>query len=122
MFKALRIISSLLTPVALICAMVMSGFAHTPAVQSEMTPELAAYVAAGGLLSDICGNTGGQNSAVGQKCEACRLAGGALIPRDCHGIPLRLLEQTRIRTFVAVQLHNARPLDPARLTRAPPQA
>lgn len=111
----------LLTPLALIFAMAVSGFAHKT-MQPSLSPGFAAYVAAGGSLADICGGSGEQDGAQGQKCEACRLIGAALVPRNCHGIALKLSDQTRIFTFIAKRLHHTRPLDPARLTRAPPQA
>lgn len=87
-----------------------------------MSPELAIYVAAGGSLADICGGSDEQGSAYGQKCEACRLIGAVLVPRNCHGVPLLISDQTRVLTFVAKRLHHTRQLDPTRLTRAPPTA
>jgi hypothetical protein len=111
----------LLTSFALIVAMAASGFAHTGS-RAALTPELMAYVAAGGSLADICGAPIEQDGAQGQKCEACRLMGAAILPRTCHGIPVVLSDQTRKFAFVAKRLHHARPLDPSHLTRAPPQA
>jgi hypothetical protein len=106
---------------ALIFALVGAGFAHT-SMQPAMSPELAEFVAAGGSLADICGSSGEQDGARGAKCEACRLMNASLIPRNCHAAPLTYTTQTRVLAFVAIQLHNKQPLDPARLTRAPPQA
>ena len=111
----------LFATIALITAMVVSAFAHTGA-RPSLSPELTAYVAAGGLLADICGSSEEQDGAQGQKCEACRLVGAAILPRDCYGIPLVLTDQTRVLSFVAKRLLYAHPIDPARLTRAPPQA
>ncbi|KIN64564.1 hypothetical protein Z946_3456 [Sulfitobacter noctilucicola] len=101
--------------------MAVSAFAHTGA-RPALSPELEAYVAAGGTLAELCGTAGEQDGTQGQKCEACRLIGAALLPRDAHGVPVARCDQTRILTFVAKRLHNSRPLDPARQTRAPPQA
>lgn len=109
------------TSLALIFAMGASGFAHGGA-RAPISPDLAAYVAAGGLLADICGGSGEQDSATGQKCEACRLIGAALVPQNCPGIPVLVTDQTQVLSFVAKQIHRTHPLDPARLTRAPPQA
>jgi hypothetical protein len=121
MLKSSPNICKLLTILALILAMAASGFAHAGA-RPTLSPDLAAYVAAGGSFADICGTSGEQDSRLGQKCEACLLIGAALLPRSCHGVPLTLSEQTRILIFVAKRLHNTRQLDSARLARAPPQA
>lgn len=120
MFRAQITICKFLTAIALMFALVSSGFAHT-GYRSAMSADLAAYVAAGGALNDICGGSGEQNSTVGQKCEACRLIGAALVPRACVAVPMILTDQTRVLSFVAKRLHHDRPLDPTRLTRAPPQ-
>lgn len=121
MLNALSTLCKFFTSLALILAIAAIGFAHSNA-RKALSPELAAYVAEGGSLADICGGTDKQNSAHGQKCEACRLIGAALMPRNCYGVPLLVSDQTRILTFVAKRLHRARPLDPTRLTRAPPKA
>ena len=121
MFVMLPAFCKLLTSFALICALVVSGFAHNGA-RSAMSPELAEYVAAGGSLIDLCGSTGEQDGTLGQRCEACRLIEAALLPRNCQVIPLTQSDQTLVLTFVAKRLHQTRPLDPTRLTRAPPQA
>lgn len=105
---------------ALIVAMAGSGFAHK-VERSELSPDLAAYVAAGGLLIDICG-TGGQTEAGGVKCDACRLIGAAVVPLDTGLGPVVLTAPARKMAFVAKRLRNSQGLDPARLTRAPPQA
>lgn len=109
-----------LTSCALIIALAASGFAHA-SPRMAFSADLLAYVAAGGSLDDLCGTAGEQDGARTQKCEACRLVGVAILPRDCHGIPVRLSDQTFKLSFVAKRLHQTRPLDPSRLTRAPPQ-
>ncbi|MDO6485309.1 hypothetical protein [Shimia thalassica] len=111
----------ILTSVAVIFAMAASGFAHSGA-RPALSAKLEAYVAAGGSLSDICGLGGEQGGGLGQECYACQLIGAALVPRVCHGVPLVLTDQTRVLSFVAKRLHQRHPLDPARLTRAPPKA
>jgi hypothetical protein len=105
---------------ALIFAMAASGFAHSSA-RKALSPELAAYVAAGGSLADICGRSDEQDKANGQRCEVCRLIGAVIVPRNCHGAPLSVSDHTRIFAFVAKRLHRTHPLDPTRLTRAPPK-
>jgi hypothetical protein len=71
--------SKLLVVFALICAMASSGFAHRFVSQS-LDPALAAYVAAGGSLEDICGPTKGSSHQIAQSCEACRLVNAAVLP------------------------------------------
>lgn len=119
--KSPSTLCKLLTSVALIFAMVSSGFAHT-GLRPALSPDITAYVAAGGSLSDICGSIGEQDGTYSQKCEACRLMDTALAPRFCHALPMVLSDQTRVLAFVAKRLYHSRPLDPTRLTRAPPQA
>lgn len=122
MIKPPSILCKLITSFALIIAMAASGLAHAGVRPPALSPDLAEYVLAGGSLADICGYAGEQEGAQGQKCEACRLIGAALIPRICHGVPIVLSDQTRVLTFAAKRLHQQHPLDPARQTRAPPQA
>lgn len=109
------------TCLALILAMAASGLAHT-GMRPVPPPGLAAFIATGGTLAGICGMAGEESDPQGGTCDACRPVGAALPPRACHGIPLRHSVQTRVLTFVAIRLHNAQPVDPARLTRAPPLA
>ncbi|WP_281991180.1 hypothetical protein [Sulfitobacter geojensis] len=112
---------SSLVAAALILAVALSGFAHRGG-QAALSPDLAAYVAAGGALADLCGGPGEQEGGPSQKCEACRQIGAAVIPHSVRCAPAILNGETRTLTFVAKRLHHARPLDPAQLTRAPPQA
>ncbi|SFT01330.1 hypothetical protein SAMN04488040_2760 [Sulfitobacter marinus] len=121
MFKLTQPFRNALTAFALVFAMVFSGVAHTGLARA-MSPDLAAYVATGGSLEDLCTPASGNNGAQAKKCEVCRLLGAALEPRPCVGAPLVVTEKTRVLTFVAKRLHHRHPLDPARLTRAPPQA
>jgi hypothetical protein len=111
----------LITTFALIVAFGVSGFAHSK-VQTTLTPELAMYVANGGSLADLCGTSGDADGPNLYKCEACRLIASAILSDAAYGLPECLSGQTRIFLFVAKLLHNSHPLDPTRLTRAPPQA
>jgi hypothetical protein len=111
----------LLTSIALVFALVSSSFAHT-GFRPALSPDLAAYVAAGGSLVDFCGKSSEKEVVQGQKCDVCRLIGAIFLPQAYHGAPLVVLEQTLTLSFVAKRLHHTRPLDPSRLTRAPPQA
>lgn len=119
--KARAPLCHLLTTFAVIIAVAASAFGHT-AVRPAPSQELVAYVAAGGSLGDLCGTAEDQDGVPGQKCEVCRLFGSVALPDICFGVPVAVNQQARTLTFVAQLVHNSRPLDPARLTRAPPQA
>jgi len=104
---------------ALAIALTMIGFAHR-AAPTAMTPELEAYVAAGGVLSDICGTFDGEGVPVAFDCEACRITDNVIHSR-MYGIAPAELTETLALAFVAKRIAERKELDPARLTRAPPQ-
>lgn len=107
--------------ISLIIAFVTLGFAHK-SISTQLAPELAAYVAAGGSLDDLCGGDQLPGHAASVSCEACRIADSFAIFQDCK--LSASAEQVRVRTwrFVAKRLLETQDLDPARLTRAPPYA
>lgn len=117
----LNLLSRFFTTFTLIVAFAASGFAHST-IQTEMTPELAAYVANGGSLAELCGTSGRPDQRALAKCEACRLINAAILPTADLGVLDCSTVKTRNYLFIAQCAHNACPLDPARLTRAPPQA
>lgn len=98
-------------------ALVSVGFAHR-----NMQPELAAYLAAGGSLDDICGSMGGDDIAPSSDCEACRLSDSLIHLPVCDHRIITTTDATFVFGFVAKRLIQSQGLDPARLTRAPPQA
>ena len=105
---------------ALAVALTAVGFAHRTAPQ-PMTPELADYIAAGGLLSDLCVTPNGETRGTVAECEACRVISAtlALAPeRMC----LAKTEKTLTYAFVAKRIAERNDLDPTRLSRAPPRA
>ena len=107
--------------IALAIALTAVGFAHRAAL-TGMTPELAAYVAAGGELSDICGIADGEeNTPIALDCEACRLTDNAVQPIIGCVVHIEL-EETLVLAVVAKRISERNDLDPARLTRAPPRA
>lgn len=106
--------------IALAIALTSVGFAHRLA-PTGITPELAAYVAAGGQLSDICGIADGENTPLAYDCEACRLTDNIAQPGVGCTVHIELAE-TLALAFVAKRISERNDLDPARLTRAPPQA
>src|SRR6056297_2860840 len=68
-----------LTVLALLVAFATAGLSHRAASQLP-DPDLVAYVQAGGVLSDICGDADGGAHPGASTCEACRLVGVAVLP------------------------------------------
>jgi len=101
-----------------------SGLAHqmpedqTPALSTE----LAAYIASGGALSDICNYTSDTGEEATTKCDACRLIGAAVLPSTTACASVIFPDQTRALVFVATRLVRSQRPDRTRLTRAPPHA
>lgn len=60
--------------VSVLCALalILVSFVHRPVLADPVDSELAAYLAAGGSLSDICGSPTGEASGV--ECPACIIA------------------------------------------------
>lgn len=105
----------------LVLTLVGAGVFHTGA-RSSVPSELAAYVAAGGALTDICGDMPEGDESGQFRCETCRLIGVALVPSALYSAALVCGVRTLRLQHVATQIHYAKPLDPSRLSRAPPQA
>lgn len=108
------------TVCAILIALTAVGFAHR-LDRGAASPELAAYVAAGGDLADLCG-TDGQGGKLGSSCDACRIVDATVILRTTCGTTTAHTLRTQNFAFVATEVHRRHPHDPARLTRAPPQA
>ena len=62
---------------AIAVAMTGSSFAHR-ADPADLDENMLAYVAAGGALVHLCGQTGFADAS--QTCDACRLADGVIVP------------------------------------------
>lgn len=106
--------------IAVAIALSSVGFAHRTS-SMVITPELAEYVASGGQLSDICGITDGEGTPSAFDCEACRITDNTVQTKTtCFAV--RELVETHAFEFVAKRIAERSELDPARLTRAPPQA
>lgn len=110
-----------ITTLSLVVALLAVGFAHK-STTSGLSPELEAYVAQGGSLADICGERGGKDPIVPVGCEACRLSDSLSLGGTCSALPPLTLTQTKSAHFIAKLLRHSQSPDPARLTRAPPQA
>jgi hypothetical protein len=119
MLGLLHFLGRQLTTISLICAFVSLGFAHK-GIPTPMTPELAAYVAAGGSISDICGSDHQPEHGQALDCEACRITDNFATLQGCKLIASVELESVQTWRFVAKRLSEKQRLDPARLTRAPP--
>ena len=114
--QILKRLTALLTAVALLSV----GFAHR-AAQTDLPEDLAAYVAAGGSLADICGEVGGDGASAAD-CEACRVADNLQELRAPELRASGTCKRILASRFVAKTLARSRGLDPARAPRAPPQA
>lgn len=121
MTNARNMASKLLITLTLVCGLVSSSFAHT-GFRVIPSPEIAAYLAAGGVLADICGNASDQDGTAPQKCEACRLIETVFSSSNDVCMIITLSAEMQAQTFVAKRLRQTLALDAARLSRAPPKA
>lgn len=119
MLGVLHHLSRQLTTIILVCAFVLLGFAHKN-IQPPLTPELVAYVAAGGSISDICGGDHQSEHEDATNCEACRIGDCLMMMQGSDHIASVELERIQTWRFIAKRLAESQGLDPARLTRAPP--
>ncbi|WP_162617532.1 hypothetical protein [Yoonia maritima] len=106
---------------ALFIALAAAGVS-TVAKKPALTADLAAYLAAGGSFSDLCGDTTDPSKAAFTHCAACHLIAAVVLPSVCHGPPLVVAGDYDKLIAVAQNIRNAQRLDPARLSRAPPHA
>jgi hypothetical protein len=83
-----------------------------------LDPQIAQFIAAGGALSDICGDMSGHT---GGTCESCRMVAPVLVP-EATQILRPLLVPTLLRRDTQVRppalLHHAQITPPV---RAPPK-
>ena len=117
----ISIVGRLFTTLALMVALVGLGTA-SPAQHSEMDADLAAYLAAGGTFADLCGGTTDPRKPMHKHCAACHLIAAAVLPPVSYGPPAIIFGDYDVLVAVAQNIRNAQRLDPARLSRAPPQA
>lgn len=119
MFGFLHLLGRHLTTILLIGAFVSLGFAHKE-IPAPMSPELRAYVAAGGSIDDICGADHNPDHEQALNCEACRIADAVAILREGKQVASLELEITQSWRFIAKRNSERQELDPAHLTRGPP--
>lgn len=104
-------------------ALLFVGFAHKPAsATAPSVLELAQYVLPDGTLPDICLNdmVGKVKHTAPIKCEACRIAGGLMMPEpaDLDGAVLAYVDISAL-PLVEEALHSRRER-PGAPPRAPP--
>ncbi|MCG3267772.1 hypothetical protein [Yoonia sp. I 8.24] len=121
MRRGFDIISRLLTTFVLLLALGAGGLS-APVKQPTLTDDVIAYLAAGGSFSDLCGNTTDPSKASGGHCPACHLIAAAVLPDALTSAPITLPGDYTRLVATAQNMRNAQSLDPARLSRAPPQA
>ncbi|WP_299954012.1 hypothetical protein [uncultured Roseobacter sp.] len=117
---AFRLFAKLCVTATLLLAMTAVGFAHRSS-QPPMDPDLLAFLDAGGTLEELCGLTG-DAPGPSQNCEACRLVDTVVCPPHASTAQREIPVTTQRMRVIAQLRHHAKPLDPTRLTRAPPQA
>ena len=121
MLGLVHLLGRQLVTVTLIGAFALLGIAHKD-VPIPMSSDLAAFLAAGGSLSDICGDDHEPEHEQTIDCEACRITDSFVIMHGCkQAVPVEL-EVVQKWRFIAKRLSQSQGLDPARLTRAPPYA
>lgn len=88
-------------------ALVFLSFAHKPAMAKSLTPaEIAAYQLPDGTIADICfgmdgiDHDSGRSQPVAPVCEACRLAGAAVLP-----VPPQQSERAETGNWLASSHH-----------------
>ena len=118
---ALCLIARSLVTATLFVAMTAVGMAHRTS-SPPTDPDLIAFLDAGGTLDALCGLTGGTPHGLNQNCEACRLINAIACPPLSAMIYREAPARIQRMRVIAQLRHYAKPLDPAQLTRAPPQA
>ena len=119
MLGLIHLLGRHLVTISLISAFVSLGFAHKD-VPTPMSPELAAYLAAGGSLADICSGDHEPEHEQPIDCEACRIADSIVTMHGGKQVAPAELGVVQNWRFIAKRLSQSQGLDPARLTRAPP--
>lgn len=103
----------------LIVLLIASSINHAT-TRASMSPELLAYVAHGGSLSDICDDYDVGDQSFSHGCDACRMAGPAVLPFVNVVTSDAFSPVSQAVLFVAILLQRHEPLDLGRLSRAPP--
>ena len=115
------IAGKLLTVIVLSVALASVSLAHR-SHHAPLSPELAAFIEAGGSLSALCLVDEEQEGGDVLDCDACRIVDGFALSGPARATEATSCTYTRKLQFVAKLRHHSKPLYPTRLTRAPPQA
>ncbi|XHE59979.1 hypothetical protein L0Z65_17785 (plasmid) [Phaeobacter sp. BS52] len=116
---AVHIFPRLAMILALVLALASTGFAHT-IERAEDSPDYAAFVAAGGALSDLCGDSQDPGHGTLAQCEACRLVAAALIPGHPAIPGVAWVQRPTASAPLVTRPHSTLWRDPAHGSRAPP--
>jgi len=101
-------------------SLVATGFAHRLPNAEDQT--VAAMLASGAALSDICGELAGTPRHADSLCQACQIAGGADVPPLTGAVVPAALVLVAEVTAPRESRRIARVLDPARTPQGPPAA
>lgn len=104
---------------ALLVAMAGTGFAHR-VIGQDADESLLSYLAAGGTLAELCGQTDQGSHGGGQSCDACRLVDSLVVPSCVQGpasdwVPALVLFDPGAAPVLVADAQN-----PAHPVRAPP--
>jgi len=101
----------------LFVALTGAGVAHRTQMP-VMDDGLAAYLAAGGSLADLCGDGDVEGGSHG--CAACHLVAGAVLPAVASSFCLLPAHQYTPLPDAQLHFHAHLAADPSRPVRAPP--
>lgn len=120
----IRRAATLCMTLVMVLSLALIGFGHRLQASPDTSdPAIAAYLASGGELGDICGPLGTGGDAVqGTECPTCLLKSCFALP-DLAGAPLRTLTlKARHITLPEPAMIAGRAFDQSRASRAPPRA
>ncbi|KAJ55728.1 hypothetical protein ACMU_13660 [Actibacterium mucosum KCTC 23349] len=104
-----------------VVAVSLAGGTHRISL-TQQDPEIAAYVAAGGSIHDLCLGLDSDEAAIASGCPFCILAAGAVLPAITHSAPLAVAPATRLRRPLARRTQSGAPRHIRPPVRAPPLA
>lgn len=118
MHRLITLFARLFVVFAIAVAMTGSSFAHRVAAP-QLDESLLAYVAAGGVLDEICGEAG-FDAGGAENCDACRLVDSTMLPAN-GAIRLADIDAHALQDYLqAVVSPVVQVTNPACPVRAPP--
>lgn len=100
-------------------ALAGTGFAHRVIAQ-DVDESLLSYLAAGGILAELCGESEKGTHGLGQSCDACRLVDSVLLPKSTQGLAGSLGGQLATCHISPTQTHVSVVQNAEHPVRAPP--